>query len=189
MIHIHEVTGSSPVEPTIVMKTSAGILVYRLKSGEPEVFIVHPGGPFFAKKDDGVWSLPKGLIEGDDKPLTTAKREFREETSLAVPKGEYHELGEVIYPRRDKKIVAWAVEGDLDASQLRSNTFEVEWPPRSGKKQSFPEIDRGGWFSLREASVKLFPPNLPFLERLANLLKVSFGPKKTPQPPEQNSLF
>ena len=150
---------------------------------------MHPGGPFFAKKDDGVWSLPKGLIEGGDDPLTTAKREFSEETGLASPEGEYHELGEVIYPRRDKRIVAWAVQGDFDASQLTSNTFEVEWPPRSGKKQSFPEIDRGGWFSLQEAAVKLFPPNLPFLERLAKHLNIPFGPEKMPEVPKQNSLF
>jgi predicted NUDIX family NTP pyrophosphohydrolase len=171
------------------MKTSAGILVYRFKNGQPEVFIVHNGGPFWAKKDNGVWSLPKGEVEEGDEPLATARREFAEETSLPVPEGDYQELGEVIYPRRDKKIIAWTVEGDFDASQLSSNTFEIEWPPRSGKKQTFPEIDRGGWFSLPEASVKLFAPNLPFLERLANLLKVPFGAEKTPEPPKQNSLF
>jgi predicted NUDIX family NTP pyrophosphohydrolase len=160
-----------------------------MKNGQPEVFIVHNGGPFWAKKDKGVWSLPKGEVEGGDKPLATAVREFEEETSFSVPEGEFHELGEVIYPRRDKKIIAWAVEGDFDASQLKSNSFEMEWPPHSGKKQEFPEVDRGGWFSLAEASIKLFPPNLPFLERLANLLKVPYGAETTPPPPKQNSLF
>ena len=164
-------------------------MVYRLKNGQPEVFIVHNGGPFWAKKDNGVWSLPKGEVEGEDEPLATAKREFVEETGLQLPEGDYRELGEVIYPRHDKKIVAWTMQGDFDASQLKSNTFEMEWPPRSGKKQTFPEIDRGGWFSLQEAAVKLFPANLPFLERLANLLNVPYGAEKTPEQPKQNSLF
>lgn len=170
------------------MKTSAGLLVYRLKEGKPEVFIVHNGGPYWAKKDDGIWSLPKGEIEEGNEPLATAKREFGEETGLPVPEGEYFELGTIIYPRGDKRIIAWAVEGDFDAAQLKSNTFEMEWPPRSGKKQKFPEIDRGGWFALAEASRKLFPPNLPFLERLANHLHVPFGSEQT-SPPQQNSLF
>lgn len=168
---------------------SAGLLIYRLKNGQPEVFIVHNGGPFFAKKDDGVWSLPKGEIEGDDDALETAKRELIEETGFAVPEGDYMDLGEIQYPRGDKSVVAWAVEGDFDAAKLVSNTFEIVWPPRSGKRQAFPEIDRGGWFSLPEAAVKLFAPNLPFLERLADYLRVPFGSEAIPEEPKQGSLF
>jgi len=171
------------------MKVSAGLLVYRLKDGQPEVFIVHNGGPFWAKKDKGVWSLPKGTVESGEEPLDTAKREFREETGFAVPEGELIDLGEAVYPDGRKKITAWAVEGDFDAERLKSNSFEMEWPPRSGKAQTFPEIDRGGWFNLPDASRKLFPPNLSFLERLANHLHLPFGSEQIPQEPEQGSLF
>jgi predicted NUDIX family NTP pyrophosphohydrolase len=169
------------------MKThSAGLLVYRLMNGKPEVFLVHNGGPYWAKKDEGVWSLPKGEVEEGEDPLQTAKREFHEETGFSVPKGTYFELGEIEYPRSHKVVTAWAVEGDFDASKLKSNSFEMEWPPKSGKKQSFPEIDRGDWFSLAEASIKFFPANLPFLERLAKILNRPFGVQ---EPPQQKSLF
>lgn len=171
------------------MRTSAGLLVYRFKDGQPEVFIVHNGGPYWAKKDDGVWSLPKGEIEEGDEPLATAKREFLEETGLPLPEGDIFELGKITYPKGDKEVIAWAVEGDFDASQLKSNTFEMEWPPRSGKIQEFPEIDRGGWFTLQAAAGKLFPPNLPFLERLASHLHVPFGSEQIPHESEQGSLF
>jgi predicted NUDIX family NTP pyrophosphohydrolase len=172
------------------MKTcSAGLLVYRLKGGLPEVFIVHNGGPYWAKKDDGVWSLPKGEINQGEDPLAAAQREFNEETGFAVPQGPYYDLGEVSYPKGGKTVQAWAVEGDLKADDLKSNHFQLEWPPRSGKIQSFPEIDRGGWFSLPEASKKLFAPNVAFLERLANLLHVPFGADQLPEPPAQSELF
>ncbi len=164
-------------------------MVYRLKGGQPEVFIVHNGGPFWAKKDDGVWSLPKGEVDGGEDPLAAAKREFIEETGLPLPGSKFVELGTITYPKGDKEVIAWAVEGDLDASQLKSNTFEMEWPPRSGKMQQFPEIDRGDWFSLPDASHKLFPPNHPFLERLASHLKTPFDPGQSPPDAGQGSLF
>jgi len=154
---------------------SAGILIYRLNNDQPEVFIVHNGGPYWAKKDLAVWSLPKGEIEEGEQPLQTAKREFEEETGFKAPSGNYLELGEVDYPHGHKTVMAWAVEGDFDATKLQSNTFEMEWPPKSGKMVEFPEIDRGGWFSLPEASVKLFPANLPFLNRLAKILKIPYS--------------
>jgi predicted NUDIX family NTP pyrophosphohydrolase len=168
---------------------SAGILVYRFKNKGLEVFLVHPGGPIWAKKDDGVWSAPKGQVDEGEEPFEAAKREFVEETGFSLPEGEFIPLGEVIYPRGDKKVLAWAVEGDFDAAGLRSNEFEMMWPPRSGKKQKFPEIDRGGWFSLPQASRKLFAPNQVFLERLANELHIPFGPEEIPDPPAQGSLF
>jgi predicted NUDIX family NTP pyrophosphohydrolase len=168
---------------------SAGLLVYRLKDGDPEVFIVHNGGPYWAKKEDGVWSLPKGEIDEGEEPLQTAKREFEEETGFSPPAGPYTELGETDYPRGHKVVLAWAAEGNFDAAELKSNTFEMEWPPRSGKRQEFPEIDRGGWFGLQEAARKLFPPNVVFLERLANHLHVPFGAEEAPEPPAQSSLF
>lgn len=171
------------------MKTSAGLLIYRFKDGEPQVFIVHNGGPYWAKKDDGVWSLPKGTIEDGEEPLAAAKREFIEETDLPLPEGEMIELGTITYPKGDKEVTAWAIKGNFDPARLKSNTFEMEWPPRSGKNQEFPEIDRGGWFTLPEAAQKLFPPNLPFLERLANHLNIPFGTEEVPHEPEQGSLF
>jgi len=173
------------------MKASAGILLYRKKGEAIEVLVVHPGGPFWAKKDDGVWSFPKGQVEEEEKEdmLETAKREFKEETGFEAPSGEYIELGEVFYPRKDKKILAWATEGDLEAEKVKSNTFEMEWPPRSGKKQKFPEIDRAAWCNLEQALVKLFYPHHPLLERLAAKLNVSFDLPKPKEEPQQGSLF
>jgi predicted NUDIX family NTP pyrophosphohydrolase len=173
----------------MIMKVSAGILVYRITTGGPEVFIVHPGGPIWAKKDKGVWSLPKGLVEKDEDSFVTAKREFEEETGFNAPEGEYFSLGTIDYPRGDKQVHAWAVEGDVNPANLKSNKFTMKWPPRSENVQEFPEIDRGGWFSLQQAAVKLFPANLPFLERLANHLHVPFGPEAIPDEPQQGSLF
>lgn len=168
---------------------SAGLLVYRLKNGRPEVFIVHNGGPYWAKKDDGFWSLPKGEFDDNEEALDAAKREFEEETGFSPPAGPYIELGDTDYPRGHKVVLAWAAEGDYEAADLKSNSFEMEWPPRSGKRQEFPEVDRGGWFSLAEAAKKLFPPNVVFLERLANHLQVPFSPEEIPEPPAQGSLF
>jgi predicted NUDIX family NTP pyrophosphohydrolase len=169
-------------------KQSAGLLVYRIKESRPEVFIVHNGGPFWAKKDKGVWSLPKGEIDEGEEPLAAAKREFTEETGFEPPEGEYLELGEIKYPKGNKSVVAWAIKGDLGPGAHKSNTFEIEWPPRSGWMQQFQEIDRAEWFTLEKAAEKLFAPNLPFLERLAELLEV---PLKTEPgtPPEQGLLF
>jgi len=147
-----------------VPKSSAGILLYRRKEGGLEVFLVHPGGPFWVKKDDGAWSIPKGLFEEDEDPLAAARREFLEETGFEL-KGTPHPLK----PRRQasgKIIHAWAVEGEADASHLRSNTFTMEWPKGSGKVREFPEVDRGEWFALPEAKRRLQPGQVPFLEEL-----------------------
>jgi predicted NUDIX family NTP pyrophosphohydrolase len=169
-------------------KQSAGLLVYRLKDSGPEVLIAHMGGPFHAKKDAGHWSIPKGEYEDGEDPKEVARREFNEELGKAVPDGEWIELGKIEY-KNGKEVVVWAVEGDLDVSQTTSNTFELEWPPRSGKIQEFPEIDRAAWFSLPEAAAKLIPAQAEFMERLANKLNVPYGPEIIPQPPQQNSLF
>jgi predicted NUDIX family NTP pyrophosphohydrolase len=147
-----------------VPKSSAGILLYRRQEGGLEVFLVHPGGPFWVNKDHGAWSIPKGLFEEDEDPLAAARREFLEETGFEL-KGTPHPLK----PRRQasgKIIHAWAVEGELDASQLRSNTFTMEWPKGSGKVREFPEVDRGEWFALAEAKRRLQPGQVPFLEEL-----------------------
>jgi predicted NUDIX family NTP pyrophosphohydrolase len=157
-------------------------------AGRPEVLLAHMGGPFHANKDDGHWSIPKGLIDDGEEPLAAAKREFTEELDLALPDGEYIELGDI--EQHNKKIVsAWAVEADLDASSIRSNTFELEWPPRSGKTQEFPEIDRAAWFGLAEAGQKCIRGQAELFERLANVLNVPFGTEELPDAPRQNSLF
>lgn len=163
------------------MTESAGILVYRSKDDQIEVLIVHPGGPYFTKKDEGVWSMPKGLVEDGEDRLEAAKREFEEEVGLPAPEGDFKDLGEVIYPRKDKKILAWAIEGDLDLTNFKSNTFELEWPPRSGRKEQFPEMDRAEWHTLDSAARKIFPPNIPFLQRLAEMLDVDFDPSTSQQ--------
>ena len=129
------------------------------------MLIVHPGGPFWARKDEGAWSIPKGeYAEGED-PQACALREFEEETGTALPEGELIELG-TAKQRSGKVVTAWAAEGDLDADAIRSNEFEMEWPPRSGRMRSFPEVDRAGWFGLDEAAAKLNPAQAVFLERL-----------------------
>jgi predicted NUDIX family NTP pyrophosphohydrolase len=145
-------------------KTSAGILLYRRSGEEVEVFLVHPGGPFWAKKDLGAWSLPKGEIEEGEDPLAAALREFTEETGFQID-GDFRPLP----PRRQpsgKTILAWAVEGNCDPTELRSGLFSMEWPPRSGKQQSFPEVDRGAWFTLSEARRRIVPGQAPFLDDL-----------------------
>ncbi len=150
-------------------KVSAGILLYRMSGGEVQVFLVHPGGPYWAGKDDGAWSLPKGEYgEGDD-PLATARREFTEETGSQVT-GPFRPLSPVTQPS-GKLVSAWAVEGDLDASTVKSNTFLLEWPPQSGKTHEFPEVDRGAWFDIATARTKLQPGQRAFLDQLLQLLK------------------
>jgi len=145
-------------------KRSAGILMYRRRGAGVELFLVHPGGPFWAKKDLGAWSIPKGeYAEGED-PAAVARREFAEETGVS-PQGELRPLGELVQPGR-KIVTAWALEGDLDPSTLRSNRFELEWPPRSGRRQSFPEVDRADWFSPAEARRKILPGQREFIDRL-----------------------
>ena len=147
------------------MKRSAGLLPFRRRDGVLEVFLVHPGGPFWAKKDDGAWTIPKGEIHEGEEPLDAAKREFREETGFE-PVGELRELGSLKQPS-GKIVFAWSLaHGDFDPLDLKSNAFEREWPPRSGKKASFPEADRAAWLPLDQARVKILKGQAPFLDRL-----------------------
>jgi predicted NUDIX family NTP pyrophosphohydrolase len=150
-------------------KRSAGLIVYRRRGEDLEVFLVHPGGPFWAKKDLGAWSIPKGEYEEGEEGLDVARREFLEETGFAVD-GDFLEVG-TIKQAGGKVVTAWAVEGELDAALLRSNVFEMEWPPRSGRLQEFPEVDRGGWFSIEEAGGMILKGQVGLLERLEGLLK------------------
>lgn len=144
-------------------------MLYRMRGGEVEVFLVHPGGPYWARKDDGAWSIPKGEYDVSDDPLATAKREFREETGSELA-GSFHALTPLTQPG-GKVVSAWAVEGDLDAATVQSNTFSLEWPPHSGKIQEFPEVDRGAWFDLHTARAKLLPGQRGFLNQLQQLLQ------------------
>lgn len=169
-------------------KRSTGLMVYRLRNGQPEVLVAHMGAPWWAKKDIGAWTIPKGGIEENETPLNAAKREFTEELGLPIPDGEYVDLGEVEQHNR-KAVQAWAVEADPDISDIKSNTFKTEWPPRSGKTQEFPEIDRAAWMSLAEAAQKCVRGQAQLFERLANQLKVPFGAETIPPPPKQGSLF
>lgn len=145
-------------------KKSAGLLLYRKVNDAIEVFLVHPGGPFWVKKDDGAWSIPKGEIDENEDPLEAAKREFREETGL-VADGEFQPL-KPIRQKGGKIVYAWAVHLDLDASAVKSNTFSMEWPPRSGRVGEFPEIDRAGWFKIDLAKHKILKSQLDLLEQL-----------------------
>ena len=145
-------------------KRSAGLILYRRRTSGIEVFLVHPGGPFWAKKDLASWSIPKGeYAEGED-PIAAAKREFHEETGFSAD-GSFTSLGELKQPG-GKIVSAWGMEGDCDPAQLRSNTFQLEWPPRSGRKIEVPEVDRGEWFSIAEARTKLLSGQLAFLDAL-----------------------
>jgi predicted NUDIX family NTP pyrophosphohydrolase len=150
-------------------KRSAGLLVYRLEAQSLELLLVHPGGPFWSKKDDGAWFIPKGEIEADEEPLATARREFGEELGLSPPAGEPLELG-TVKNKGGKLIYAWALPGDLELSGFRSNTFKLEWPPRSGKEREFPEVDQARYFSVEQALQKMHPAELPLVERLLRLL-------------------
>ncbi len=149
---------------TRVPRTSAGILLHRLRAGQRQVLIGHMGGPFWASKDAGAWSIPKGEHGPDEDPLTVAHREFEEELGSPVPAAELVPLGQL--RASGKVLTVWAAEGDMDAAACRSNTFELEWPPRSGRIQQFPEIDRAAWFGLDEARTKLVTGQVPFLDRL-----------------------
>ena len=149
---------------------SAGLLLFRRSSAGLEVLVVHPGGPFWARKDLGAWSLPKGEYDDDEDPAVCARREFAEELGTAPPDGELLDLGEVRL-KSGKVVVAWAVEGDLDTAEIVSNTFETEWPPRSGRRQEFPEVDRAEWFGPAEARTKLNPAQAEFVDRLESLLE------------------
>jgi predicted NUDIX family NTP pyrophosphohydrolase len=145
-------------------KLSAGLLMYRMRGGRLEVLLVHPGGPFWAKKDLGAWSIPKGLVFPGEDPLSAARREFREETGFEAG-GRFIGLGSIRQPG-GKTISAWAFEGDLDAAQIESNKFSIEWPPRSGKTQQFPEVDRAEWFDIEEAAIRIVRGQAGFLDAL-----------------------
>jgi predicted NUDIX family NTP pyrophosphohydrolase len=149
-------------------KTSAGVLLYRRAGKSPEVFLVHFGGPFWAKKDEGAWSIPKGeFAEGED-PVEAAKREFAEETGSSL-QGKLEAL-EPIKQAGGKIVYAWAIEGEIDASAIHSNMFSMEWPPHSGKNQEFPEVDRASWFDLETARKKILKSQTPLLEQLLEKL-------------------
>ena len=144
---------------------SAGLILYRQRGGKLEVLLVHPGGPFWQRRDEGVWSIPKGEFDENEVGIDVARREFQEELGTPAPDGEATPLGEV--RQTGGKIVhAWAVPGDLDVTRTTSNTFEMEWPPRSAKIQTFPEIDRAAWFDLDTARRKLLPAQRAFIDRL-----------------------
>jgi predicted NUDIX family NTP pyrophosphohydrolase len=145
-------------------KRSSGILMYRRGTGGLELLLVHPGGPFWAKKDLGAWSIPKGEYSDGEDALAVARREFEEETG-ARPEGDFLPLGDIVQAGR-KIVTAWALEGDFDPADLTSNRFELEWPPKSGRKASFPEVDRAQWFSPAEARRKIISAQSEFIERL-----------------------
>jgi len=149
-------------------KHSAGILLYRKTSLAVEFFLVHPGGPFFKNKDDGAWSIPKGEFDADEDPLTAARREFEEEISIKLT-GNFIPLTSITQ-KGGKVVQAWAVEGDIDAKSIQSNTFTIEWPPRSGKMATFPEVDRAGWFSYDEAVKKINAAQVAFLDEMRDIL-------------------
>src|SRR3954447_25135139 len=146
-------------------RISAGILLWRRTDDRVEVLLAHMGGPYWVKKDLGHWTLPKGEIEPGEERPAVARREFLEETGHVVPDGPLIELGEITQ-KSGKVVLAWAVRGDLDPAAAFSNTYDMEWPPRSGRSQSFPEIDRVEWFDLDEAARRLKAAQVPFLERL-----------------------
>jgi predicted NUDIX family NTP pyrophosphohydrolase len=147
---------------------SAGLLVYRRDADDLEVLLVHPGGPYWAKKDDGAWSIPKGLVEPGEDELSAARREAFEELGIEFD-GEFVPLGEYRQPG-GKIVVAWAVRGDFDATAVVSNSFEIEWPPRSGIRQAFPEVDRAEWFQIADAERRMLKGQLPLLPALLQLI-------------------
>lgn len=155
-------------------KKSAGLLAYRIAGAEVELFLVHPGGPFWKAKDEGSWTIPKGEFEPDEDPEAAARREFQEETGFAVSAGELLRLDPVKQPS-GKIIHAWAVCQDMDPAELRSNTFPLEWPPRSGRMQDFPEIDAGAWFGAEAAFTKLQKGQIPLVRQLLSLLQQRGG--------------
>ena len=159
-------------------KTTAGLLLYR-RHGEVEVFLVHPGGPFWAKKDAGAWSLPKGEIDEGEDPLQAAKREFTEETGFSID-GEFRRL-DPVKQSGGKVVHAWAIEADCDPAQVRSNLFSMEWPPKSGQKKEFPEVDRAQWFNIPEARKRILVAQIGLIDQLISILTV-----KEREPPHPN---
>lgn len=156
---------------------SAGILVYRVRNQQVEVVLVHPGGPLWAGKDAGAWSIPKGLFTSEEDPLEAAKREFEEETGFPID-GDFLPLGALKQPS-GKTVHAWAVAGDVEVKNLISNSFEMEWPPHSGRKREFPEVDKGEWFSLSAAGEQILRGQRGFLARLADAIGIT--PDWTPE--------
>ena len=150
-------------------RRSAGLMMYRRRNSELEVFLVHPGGPFWSKKDLGAWSIPKGEYFDGEEPLDAARREFEEETGFA-PKGSFIGLGDLKQPG-GKIVTAWAFEGDCDPKKLRGNTFMMEWPPRSGRQIEVSEVDRGCWYSIEDARLRLLPGQRTFLDRLLETVR------------------
>jgi len=150
------------------MRQSAGLLLYRKCGSALEFFLIHPGGPFYVKKDSGVWSVPKGEFEVDEEPLDAAIREFEEEVGKKI-EGDFIELQPVIQ-KGGKKVLCWAVEGDIDPQTLKSNTFEMQWPPKSGKMQSFVEVDRGDWFTYEKAILAIKDRQIPLLDQLITIV-------------------
>jgi predicted NUDIX family NTP pyrophosphohydrolase len=145
---------------------SAGLLLFRRRDDGVQVLLGHLGGPYFARREDGAWSIPKGELERDEEPLDTARREFAEEFGSPAPEGTpLLELG-TVRQRNGKHVTAWALEADFNATAVVSNTFEIEWPPRSGRRQSFPEIDRAAWFDLETARARMIPGQAALLDRL-----------------------
>jgi predicted NUDIX family NTP pyrophosphohydrolase len=153
------------------MKKSAGLLLYRRREATgTEVLLAHPGGPFWRNKDDGAWTIPKGEFTDDEDPLMAAKREFQEETGSAAPSGEYIPL-KPIKQKNGKLVHAWAVEGDFDPTTLRSNTCEIEWPPKSGRRLAVPEVDRAEWFAPEVARRKILTAQAALIDELLTILK------------------
>ena len=159
-------------------RKSSGLLLFRETPAGLEVLLVHPGGPFWAKKDDGSWSIPKGEFLDDEEPLAAAQREFEEELG-ARPVGDFLSLTPLKQPS-GKLVFAWALRSDLDPSRLKSNTFSIEWPPKSGRQQEFPEVDKAAWFGLETARRKILKGQAPFLDQL--LIKVQNAPRPPLQP-------
>jgi len=149
-------------------RKSAGLLMYRRRDGQVEVLLIHPGGPFWTRKDDGAWSIPKGEFTDEEAPFDAALREFQEETGFTAS-GDFVAL-EPIRQAGGKIVHAWVVEGDCDAAAVKSNTFSMEWPAHSGQRRTFPEVDRAGWFSLAQAEVKILNSQRPLLEQLRAIL-------------------
>lgn len=174
-------------------RRSAGILLYRLTKGTLQVLLVHPGGPFWANKDEGSWSIPKGEHDPDDDPFECAVREFAEETGASVDLGQsdrFIDLGTVRH-KSGKIVAAWGAEGEIDPSCVRSNTFSMEWPPRSGRIAEYPEVDRAEWFDLPTARMKINPAQGEFIDRLVQDVGVGEAPQHdaAPRAQTQDSLF
>jgi predicted NUDIX family NTP pyrophosphohydrolase len=156
-------------------KVSAGLVMYRVRDGQMEVLLVHPGGPFWRKKDAGAWVIPKGEINPGEDQLAAAKREFEEETGFK-PEGNFLSLGSVKH-KSGKTAVAWAFEGDCDAGAIKSNTFRLEWPPKSGKSKEFPEVDRAAFFSVEQAREKILAAEFGLIQRLKEILGTGAIPR------------